>query len=479
MIQSLLPDPDEQAAYFREYRNHLRKSVSILRHRDPDFEAHNDNFQLSQHEFALADSLSIDRDDTTLALGKTWQHLTWEFYIQELAASLPANILKWYLAELYKRNWSPLRLLDVAAAPGGKSAQLASYLLEHDIPWVVRGNDVDSKRLKSWALNIQRSWLYNTVLTKTDGTQFGKLYPELFDAILVDVPCSGEWTWFKSDDAYKWRKESSIHQIAGLQSQILESALHACKVGWYVVYSTCTLNPYENEYQITELLEKYGDQIEILPIDIPHKSPGVVVDDNYKSWHEDKMLRAWPHIHHTGGFFVCLIRKTWSTSWYTTPPTNPAPSLYTYNPWLERRLTKLLRKVYGIELDLTHYALLEAKHHIHIADRDTLDLIKQWCWFLEAGIPLLKKSWRSYSLEHTAWLVLGAQASDNIIDLTSDQLQDYVLGHDISVEDHQVTASNTDDRDQTNKFYFLRYRGLWVWVGKLHQWVIKNKFMKW
>lgn len=89
--------------------------------------------------------------------------------------------------------------------------------------------------------------MYNTVGTVTDATRFGNLYPEMRDAILVDAPCSGEGTGFKSDAAYKRRKQESINKIVGLQSHILTAALKACKVGGTVIYSTCTLNPYENE----------------------------------------------------------------------------------------------------------------------------------------------------------------------------------------------------------------------------------------
>ena len=126
------------------------------------------------------------------------------------------------------------------------------------------------------------------------------MYPEYFDAILVDAPCSGEGTGFKSDAAYKWRKEESINKIVGLQEHIVTSAVKACKPGGIIVYSTCTLNPFENELQIKKLLDKYGDALEILPIDVENKAPGIVYDEAQATGHEDKMLRCRPHIHHTG-----------------------------------------------------------------------------------------------------------------------------------------------------------------------------------
>jgi len=232
MIAEILPSQSEQASFFDSFQQPLKKSLSIIRHRAPDFEQKNPKFILSDTPFSkeFSDTAYVDRDDTSIALGKTRQHLTGQFYIQEVAAALPANILKWYLQELSTLHSQPLTILDLCAAPGGKTAQLADYLLKHKIPGIVRGNDVDAKRLSTWATNIQRCGLYNTVASKLDGSQIGNLYPEFFDAILVDAPCSGEGTGFKSDAAYKRRTQESINKIVGLQEHIVTSAIKACKV---------------------------------------------------------------------------------------------------------------------------------------------------------------------------------------------------------------------------------------------------------
>ena len=194
MIATLLPTQSEQEVFFASLQESLKKSFSINRHHDNNFEQNNPEFILTSSPFGkeFPDTVYVDRVDTTLALGKTRQHLTGKFYIQEVAAALPANILKGYLKDLYTLNSQPLTLLDVCAAPGGKTAQLADFLLTHNIPGFVRGNDVETKRLGTRATNIQRCGLYNTLATKLDGSQIGNLYPEFFDAMLVDAPCSGE-----------------------------------------------------------------------------------------------------------------------------------------------------------------------------------------------------------------------------------------------------------------------------------------------
>ncbi len=488
MIQTILPDSSEQEAYFASFQSPLKKSISINRHRDADFEDNNSEFQLSQTVFwnSLKDTYYVDRTDTSLALGKTRQHLTWEFYIQEVAASLPSNILKQYLLQdLQQQDWStrvPMRYLDIAAAPGGKTAQLASFMLAHDIPWVVRGNDIENKRLKSWSNNIQRCGLYNTVLTKLDGTKFGNLYPEFFDAILVDAPCSGEGTGFKSGDAFLWWKQESINQIVWLQGQILDSAFKSCKVGWLVIYSTCTLNVFENEGQIESLKKRYGDALEILPIEFNNISRWLSTDAPSIIWEEKKMLRAWPHIHHTGGFFVCVIRKTKSIASHTASSKSPSSSQqlpFEYSKSLEQQLYKNIKQVYGIDLDLDTYALIKTKHYIYLADASVKDLLSQWVWLQECGVPILKASGRSRSLEHNFWLVLWDQATTHTVELTTKQLQDYVLGEHIMLEKDQSKWEDDKNFELFNNFSLLTHRGHGVWVGKINKGEIKNKFLKW
>jgi 16S rRNA (cytosine1407-C5)-methyltransferase len=92
------------------------------------------------------------------------------------------------------------------------------------------------------------------------------LYPQFFDCILVDAPCSGEGTGFKSDAAFKRRKQESINSIVGLQKSILASSRQALRPGGILIYSTCTINPFENELQLTNWLDIYGHEIEQIDI---------------------------------------------------------------------------------------------------------------------------------------------------------------------------------------------------------------------
>ncbi len=516
MIAGLLPSQSEQDSFFDSFQLPLKKSLSIIRHRAPDFEQNNPKFILSDTPFSkeFSDTMYVDRDDTSIALGKTRQHLTGQFYIQEVAAALPANILKWYLQELSTLHSQPLTILDVCAAPGGKTAQLADYLLKHKIPGIVRWNDVDAKRLSTWATNIQRCGLYNTVASKLDGSQIGNLYPEFFDAILVDAPCSGEGTGFKSDAAYKRRTQESINKIVGLQEHIVTSAIKACKVGGLVIYSTCTLNPFENEIQINKLLEKYGDVLEILPIEVENKSEGIIIHDKWWMVNDNLIqnskfkiqhfLRARPHIHHTGWFFVCVMRKKSSTlkplqehitnkkksllvsGKYTKAKSVTTP--YSYNKQTENNVKKILKESFGIDLDLSIYGIISWKHKLNLTDASVRELVTWSVWFQECGVPILKPTGKTFSLEHEIALTLGHLATKNTIVLTEDELQRYCLGEDIVLHPDKgdwgglykrITNQDKDSLAVCNGYYILMHAWLWVGIGKVIDTVIKNKFFKW
>lgn len=140
----------------------------------------------------------------------------------------------------------------MSASPGGKTTQLAEYFPNSTII----ANEIDKSRLKQLGENIDRMGATQVLVTNYDGRNF-KNYGEFFDKILLDAPCSGEGTAFKTDEALKWWNLRNIESIARLQKQLIESAFIALKVGGEMVYSTCTLNRMENEEVIEYAKEKF------------------------------------------------------------------------------------------------------------------------------------------------------------------------------------------------------------------------------
>jgi 16S rRNA (cytosine1407-C5)-methyltransferase len=182
-----------------------------------------------------------------------------QIYIQETAASLPASIIP-----LPREG----NILDMCAAPGGKTTQLADRCKLMGSQATIWANEPDGKRIIPLASNLTRTGMENVVTIQHDGGNFGNHAPEFFDSILLDAPCSGEGTGFKSDFGTKFWDIRKVESIAKVQQQLLISAFKACKVGGSILYSTCTSNPLENEVNVQLLLDKYGDKLELQEIKI-------------------------------------------------------------------------------------------------------------------------------------------------------------------------------------------------------------------
>lgn len=224
----------------------------------------------------------IDRfEDLDIALWNTLEHINWFFYIQELAASSSPYYMSW--DEIDTNQYT---ILDMSASPGWKTTELSEYYPNS----LVIANEIDKQRLKWLFVNLDRMWSLNVASTNFDWRNF-KNYEELFDKVLLDAPCSWEWTAYKTDDSLKYRNIKNIKSIWKLQLSLLDSAVICTKVWWEIVYSTCTLNMLENEEVVNAIMERYKWCLEIIPLC------------------KENFIRNWPHISHTWWFFVAKIKK--------------------------------------------------------------------------------------------------------------------------------------------------------------------------
>ncbi|MDA9129084.1 NOL1/NOP2/sun family putative RNA methylase [Candidatus Gracilibacteria bacterium] len=272
---------DFEVALSRPLKKTLRVNTNKISVENFKTLAKENNWKLS--ETALGQNMFyIDREDTSVALGNTLEHIAGYFYVQELAASSSP----FYLSDDAK-DTKEYMILDMSASPGGKTTQLAEYYPNS----IIVANEIDKTRMRQLHENTDRLGAKNVCVTNYDGRFFAN-YGEVFDKILLDAPCSGEGTAYKTDDALKYWNIKNIKRIAKLQYQLIESAFISLKVGGELVYSTCTLNRLENEDILNKLTDTYGDYFRIISLGTDH------------------IIRAWPHIHKTGGFFVVkLIKK--------------------------------------------------------------------------------------------------------------------------------------------------------------------------
>ncbi|NRG67905.1 23S rRNA methyltransferase [Streptococcus suis] len=218
--------------------------------------------------------------------GKSPEHVTGLVYSQEPAAQVVGQVA------------SPekgMKVLDLAAAPGGKSTHLLSYL---DNTGLLVSNEISSKRAKILAENIERFGARNVVVTNESADRLAKVFPAYFDMIVLDAPCSGEGMFRKDPAAIQYWSKNYPAQCASLQREILESALDMLAPGGQLIYSTCTWSPEENEEIVAWLLENY--ELELL--DIP-KINGMAEGIGYP-----QTARMYPHHFAGEGQFVAKFR---------------------------------------------------------------------------------------------------------------------------------------------------------------------------
>ena len=147
-----------------------------------------------------------------------------------------------------------MKVLDLAAAPGGKSTQLAAYLAGEGL---LVSNEISSKRAKILVENMERFGVTNVVVTNESADRLAKVFKGYFDLIVLDAPCSGEGMFRKQPDAMDYWSLDYPSQCASVQREILEDAVTMLAEGGRLVYSTCTWAPEENEEIVNWLLDEY------------------------------------------------------------------------------------------------------------------------------------------------------------------------------------------------------------------------------
>lgn len=213
------------------------------------------------------------------------------YYIQEPSAMLPAEVLDAKPSD---------KVLDLCAAPGGKTVRIAADMENRGL---LVSNDINPKRVRALEKNIELCGITNTVITNAPPEKLIRVYDDFFNKILLDVPCSGEGTFRKDSDAMKIWERYKPAEWQSLQRIIFDYAYQMLTPGGSLVYSTCTFSPEENEQNIAYFLDKYPD---MYLKEIP-KSFGI--EPGRPDWADGnpkllKTVRLWPHRVNGEGHFA-------------------------------------------------------------------------------------------------------------------------------------------------------------------------------
>ena len=230
--------------------------------------------------------------------GKSPEHVTGLVYSQEPAAQIVGQVAS---------PQKGMKVLDLAAAPGGKSTHLLSYL---ENTGLLVSNEISSKRAKILVENIERFGARNVVVTNESAERLAKVFSAYFDMIVLDAPCSGEGMFRKDPAAIDYWDASYPAQCAQLQREILASAMDMLAPAGQLIYSTCTWSPEENEEIVSWLLENYD--LELVPID---KINGMVDGIGYP-----ETARMYPQHFKGEGQFVAKFRSLAESSRKTIKP---------------------------------------------------------------------------------------------------------------------------------------------------------------
>ncbi|OWA33592.1 rRNA cytosine-C5-methyltransferase [Saccharibacillus sp. O16] len=263
------------------------------------------------------------------------------YYIQEPSAMEPAEALRPEPGD---------RVLDLCAAPGGKSTQIAAKLQGEG---VLVTNDISMERTKALAKNIEMNGVRNAVVLNETPERISEKFPAYFDKILIDAPCSGEGMFRKDPDAIRQWEKHSVEVCTVMQRDILDTVASMLAPGGRIVYSTCTFAPEENEAMIALFLARHP---EFVVGELPHSplfAPGrpewtagllesggglspllheaapdgepLVLSRPEALAQTARAARIWPHLAEGEGHFVCVLEHTGEKAARPTGAAGSAP----------------------------------------------------------------------------------------------------------------------------------------------------------
>ena len=232
------------------------------------------------------------------AMGASPYHHAGMVYMQDPGAMASAAALD------IKPNWW---VADLCAAPGGKSSQIAERLGEGGF---LLSNEYVPKRAKIIVGNFERLGVNNAIVTSLDTARLAEMYEGVFDLVVVDAPCSGEGMFRKSEEAVNDWSEDNVTVSAKRQAEILKNARGLVKAGGYLLYSTCTYSPNENEENVAAFLRENRDfrLVKVKDSLIEKTSPAIAL---YADGIEniECARRFYPHVSDGEGQFLALMQR--------------------------------------------------------------------------------------------------------------------------------------------------------------------------
>lgn len=387
--------------------------------------------------------------ESSTSPGTTIEHRMGQYYLQDAASMVPVSLFD------MDSDDRPL-ILDMAASPGGKTTHLIDRTYDRGF---ILANDASKGRISALRSVLAGWGGINFAITNYPGESFGDWYPETFDRVLLDAPCSMENLRPAPNHPMRETTTDERIRLQERQIQLLASGLRSLKVGGQLVYATCSLAPEEDEAVIDALLKRYPDAFSIEDVSgkFPIKTPGLTHFEG-RDFHPDlnNALRLWPHLTGMSGFFCVLLSKTNSVKSEFSPP----PSRDFSKTDLEKLaqadknfIFNRIKRNYGLDLDEVIHA-----YHLELYQRhEQLFLIPQR--YLEQfstlpysyiGMPIGRRVNDSLEPAHEFISRFGREFTRGMIRIEDDRVEQWIAGRDIRHPDTDLEARSqyllvTDD----------------------------------
>ncbi|MBR0434833.1 MAG: RsmB/NOP family class I SAM-dependent RNA methyltransferase [Lachnospiraceae bacterium] len=398
---------------YKALRINMRKRAELTLDKLP--------FNLEAHPF-VRNGFYFDPEDEP---GRSPYHAAGLFYIQEPSAMMPAFYLEASPHE---------KVLDLCAAPGGKTTQIAEMM---ENTGLLISNEINKDRARILSENIERMGLKNTVCTNMAPADLSKKFPEFFDRICVDAPCSGEGMFRKNDEAIENWSVANVKMCAARQAEILDEADKMLKPGGRMVYSTCTFSKEENEETISAFVRRHTEY-EVI-----------------------KEVRFFPHKFKGEGHFVAVLKKT-GEACALSKDLKPAKGISEkeLKAFREFEDKYLKEKVYG--------EFFKMGDTIYLAPEYMPDLKK--LYVLRSGLILGEMKKDRFEPDHAfAQYLLPSMVKDNYVT---------VIPGDSDVAIKYLHGETIEDTKASKGYHLITIDGISVGWGKSDGRILKNHYPK-
>lgn len=376
------------------------------------------------------------------------------FYIQEPSAMTPANILPVEPGDT---------VLDMCAAPGGKSTELGAKLKNESL---LVSNDISASRAKALLKNIEVFGISDACVISEDLHFICQERDISFDKILIDAPCSGEGMFRKDNKLITAWEKNGPEYFSKIQKDIILLAADMLKPGGMMLYSTCTFNKLENEDSIIHLLSNRED---CHLVDIPKEHgfyPGYTDTEDEKKYGLEKCARLFPFALKGEGHFLALIKKDGERT--------KMPRSFSYSKHKEKLSEETLEFLSHLSLPIDKDRIISKEGKLYMNPSIEFMSMRSSgrnARFLRNGLYIGEEKKNRFEPSQALAMTLKYNEFDNVISLPADDIRvdKYLRGETISFKEGEIDAKNG------NVLFCVDYYPL-GW-GKLNKLTMKNKYL--